>query len=573
MKFNFTSGKYYTKGVKLLLLTTVAIVIISVYQTQLVVRNGKRITNTEELVLQSKTIRSLAMDNESSFRAYVLTGRQSLLQPFERSQKDIKEVIARLVDLATEGNKQKTSYDSLVLYVNKRMDFKNQIIANYSSFGSGESMKAVELSEGGLNTERIRLLVDKLQDAEKLALVSYKKTNEKSVKNLQRILLLIVAGILSLLAVFIRKIRDDNIEKVKTAASLKKLNDDLELRVAERTEELDKKEKLFRALVENNEGIILLIDENMNVIYRSASAVAITGREFIENEKVEAIEYVHIDDRINLKTLLSESLANPGKAIPVSFRVKHNDGHFIWLEGLLKNMIHNPAVQGVIVNLRDISYQVEEEIRISKAILDAQEKERRFIGAELHDNINQLLASSLMAIGMVKKEHTKTEESYEFLEMGRTHIFSAVDEVRKLSHKLAPASFDKNSLKDAFEHLLQSFNLNKQYSIKLNFDLPCNDVNEDVQINLYRILQEQIKNIAKYAEASEIEISVAQVNNVVKMRIYDNGKGFNVNTAKKGIGLNNMKKRAESFSGKFVLKSAKGKGCEVLLELPLAKAG
>jgi signal transduction histidine kinase len=100
----------------------------------------------------------------------------------------------------------------------------------------------------------------------------------------------------------------------------------------------------------------------------------------------------------------------------------------------------------------------------------------------------------------------------------------------------------------------------------------CNAVNGNIQINLYRILQEQIKNIVKYADASEIEITVTQAQDTIMMRIYDNGKGFDVKTAKKGIGLSNIKKRAESFSGKFILNSAKGKGCEILLELPLAKA-
>jgi len=79
----------------------------------------------------------------------------------------------------------------------------------------------------------------------------------------------------------------------------------------------------------------------------------------------------------------------------------------------------------------------------------------------------------------------------------KTHIFNAIEEVRKLSHKLAPASFDDTSLKDAFENLLQTFNVNNQFNIKFEMDDACNLVNGDVQINLYRILQEQIK---KYCE-------------------------------------------------------------------------
>ncbi|HMI79846.1 MAG TPA: ATP-binding protein, partial [Ferruginibacter sp.] len=76
------------------------------------------------------------------------------------------------------------------------------------------------------------------------------------------------------------------------------------------------------------------------------------------------------------------------------------------------------------------------------------------------------------------------------------------------------------------------------------------------------------KNIVKYSAASKIEVGVIQSNGSVNMRIFDNGKGFNVKTAKNGIGLSNIKKRAESFSGKFILNSAPGKGCEIIVAIP-----
>ena len=573
MKFDLITNKFYSTGVKLLLGFIIVIIIFSVYQSQQVITTGKKITNAEALLVYTKKINTLALDNESAFRAYILTGKKTLLEPFEKSQKEIQLSFKQLQSVAGNLISQRANFDSLVSNINTRIAFANNVIANYGTNGEDVSMKIAETSEGKLYTERVRVLVEKIQDAGNLALVKYKKTNEKGIRNLQQILLLITGGILLLLAVFIRKTREDNAEKVKTAATLKKLNDELEQRVRERTEELTKKEKLYRALVENNEGIILLLDEQMHVFYRSASTASVTGWQFKENERNAAGGYIHPDDMPNTLLILAEAIANPGKEIPVSARVKHKNGHYIWLEGLVKNMINNDAVQGIIVNLRDITYKVEEELRLSKAIIDAQEQERSFIGAELHDNVNQLLASSLLALSMVKKRQPDTKESVEFLEMGKAHILTAVDEVRRLSHKLVPASFEENTLKDAFENLLRSFNLNNRFTINLNFDMVCNQDNADLQINLYRILQEQIKNIARYSEANEIDISVKQESDIVKMRIYDNGKGFNVKTAKKGIGLTNIKRRAESFSGKFILNSAKGKGCEILLELPLSNAG
>ena len=82
-------------------------------------------------------------------------------------------------------------------------------------------------------------------------------------------------------------------------------------------------------------------------------------------------------------------------------------------------------------------------------------------------------------------------------------------------------------------------------------------------------MQEQMKNIVKYAEAKKIEIAVTRSNGSISLRIFDNGKGFDVKTVKNGIGLSNIKKRAESLSGKFLLNSASGKGCEIIVEIPV----
>lgn len=568
MNFRLIDAKHYSTGIKLLLVLIIIILAVTVYESNQVIKTGRRITNTREVLQYSKKILALALDNESRFRGYILTGQKTLLEPLERSQKEIYEGLNYLKDLTDYNKVQKVRSDSLAFFIDKRIAFSNYAIANYEVSGVNAARKMVEISEGTLYTDRIRMLADRMQDTENVLLIQYKDANDNSIINLQRSLLLIIAGVFLLLVAFVRKVRADNVEKGNAAATLKKMNDELEQRVIERTEELDKKEKLFRALVENNEGIISLTDEKLNILFRSSSAELITGRLFGENEKVSFIDYVHPDDIEDLKAVLTQTLSNPGETIPVSLRLKHIDGHYIWLEGVFKNMIQDPAIGGIITNLKDISSRVEEEMRVSKAIIDTQEKERQYIGAELHDNVNQVLASSLLVLGMIKNEKMNKKDTLEFIETGKGYINSAIEELRKLSHELAPASFDNSTLKDAFENLFQSFNLNNRFKIKFSFDEKCNTVSDNIQINLYRILQEQMKNIVKYADANKIEISLILSGGIIAMRISDNGKGFNVKTAKNGIGLSNIKKRAESLSGKFKLNSAQGKGCEILIEIP-----
>ena len=92
---------------------------------------------------------------------------------------------------------------------------------------------------------------------------------------------------------------------------------------------------------------------------------------------------------------------------------------------------------------------------------------------------------------------------------------------------------------------------------------------KDFQLNLYRILQEQFRNIVKYSQASIIEIEGFISNKNIYVAITDNGVGFNIADIKSGIGMANMKRRTELFSGQFKIDSSLGNGCKVFIEVPL----
>ena len=218
---------------------------------------------------------------------------------------------------------------------------------------------------------------------------------------------------------------------------------------------------------------------------------------------------------------------------------------------------------------RDVTLRKKKDLEITKAIINAQEYERFQIGGELHDNVNQLLAGVLLNLGMAKNKPLVEQPAW--IEKSIGYIHTAISEIRKLSHRLAPVTLDENSLKDTFETLLKSINIDNRFLIKFSIGSISNlPVDGDIQLNLYRILQEQINNIMKYSKATAIEITLMLVNKCIQLRVYDNGIGFDIKKVKRGIGLRNIKKRAELFSGHFSLKSAVGKGCEIVVEIPIA---
>lgn len=218
----------------------------------------------------------------------------------------------------------------------------------------------------------------------------------------------------------------------------------------------------------------------------------------------------------------------------------------------------------------DITEKNQYENKITRAIIKTQEDERYDIGGELHDNVCQILAASQFSLGML--QNAVTEEKIHLLDQCKDQVKLALIEIRNLSHRLAPAFFDNSNLEEAFISLFNTFNVSEQAEIFLDVDESVKKYppSMEIQLNLYRIMQEQLRNILKYANANIIKVVVFIHHQKLKMEITDNGIGFNKDAVVNGIGLANMKRRAELFSGKFEIITSPGNGCSIIINIPLA---
>jgi PAS domain S-box-containing protein len=217
----------------------------------------------------------------------------------------------------------------------------------------------------------------------------------------------------------------------------------------------------------------------------------------------------------------------------------------------------------------DVTERNQYENKITKAIIKTQEDERFEIGSELHDNVCQILAAAGINLSRLKPSLKNSELDLYF--QSSEGIRLATEEIRNLSHRLAPAFFDNTTLEEAFEGLVKSFNINDSYNVSMCFDNCVKNhlLSQELQLNLYRILQEQLRNIIKYAKCTKIEIGVCMKKNKLKMRIADNGTGFDLNEVKSGIGLTNMKRRAELFGGEMQINASPGNGSELIITIPV----
>lgn len=227
----------------------------------------------------------------------------------------------------------------------------------------------------------------------------------------------------------------------------------------------------------------------------------------------------------------------------------------------------NHKEYGLIIGV-DVTEKVLFENKITKAIIQAQEDERNEIGRELHDNVCQLLATCQLGLGMLQEGLTESEQIW--FDQTKDLLQLSFKEIRNLSHRLAPSFFEEVALKENLTILLNRFNIENKYNINLMVDENIDKINfsGELHLNLFRILQEQLRNIQKYAQATEINIVLKISGKNLQMIIQDNGVGFDVNAVRMGIGLANIKRRVELFSGNMEIKSSPGNGCEIFIKIP-----
>jgi signal transduction histidine kinase len=210
--------------------------------------------------------------------------------------------------------------------------------------------------------------------------------------------------------------------------------------------------------------------------------------------------------------------------------------------------------------------QKERHKLITEAVIRAQEEERSIIGLELHDNINQVLTTVKLHNEMVLEG---IGDAQQILPRTMQYLQSCINEIRSLSRRLSAPTLGKISLEESVKDLIDSINATSKVKIEHQISgINANGVKKEIHLGVYRILQEQLNNVLKHADASEVHINLEQDDIAIRLCVTDNGKGFSAGSQKVGIGLMNMQTRVESLNGTFELDSQPGGGCTVQVVLP-----
>lgn len=206
---------------------------------------------------------------------------------------------------------------------------------------------------------------------------------------------------------------------------------------------------------------------------------------------------------------------------------------------------------------------------ITRQSLNAQERERNEIGRELHDNVNQLLTVAKLNLAFVTE---RPEKSAELIPKSINYLQDAIQEIRCLCKSLVTPLKNDISLVESLKELLASVQaVSDNIFFTFTSNLTCEkQLDTQLRLNVYRIVQEQVNNILKHANASDVSVSLTNDHNTLTLAIEDNGCGFDTSAHTPGIGVSNIINRVEAFQGTVNFDTLPGDGCTLIVTLPLA---
>ncbi len=212
---------------------------------------------------------------------------------------------------------------------------------------------------------------------------------------------------------------------------------------------------------------------------------------------------------------------------------------------------------------------VEAMNQYSQNLINNIEGERQRLASEIHDGLGQHLLVIRNKILMTLKKKISLSKHEETLEYLLDITTDALEDTRAMSHNLRPPILNTMGLTVAIQSLVE--NMRESSSMKINLKMIESIdglVQKELEINIYRILQESFNNAFKHASATKIEIKIQKQANELLLHFEDNGEGFNQNTAKYGQGIVGIKERVSLMKGTVVIDSEEKKGTKIMIKIP-----
>jgi PAS domain S-box-containing protein len=285
---------------------------------------------------------------------------------------------------------------------------------------------------------------------------------------------------------------------------------------------------------------------------------------------------IHPEDRNRVSDIVKDKTEKNQHSWEGKYRFKcadgnykhiHDKGFIVYENGLPVKMIG--SIQDV-TGMKELENQlIEEKLQrqkeISETVIRVQEKERTRIGNELHDNVNQILSTTKLFVDMLTPAR---KEEKEIKKKSLDYLVMAIEEIRKLSKELVEPQLNQNGLIASINTLIGDIHLSTGIKIKFTHDNENNLLSSGKKLTLFRIVQEQLKNILNHSKANHVDIHLQCKDRDAWLTIKDNGIGFDPRQSHTGIGLFNMYERTRFYNGSVDIQTAPGNGCIITVGIP-----
>lgn len=330
-------------------------------------------------------------------------------------------------------------------------------------------------------------------------------------------------------------------------------------------------------------GIILVVikpDQSVELINKKGCEVLGYSKEEVEGNNWFDLS-IPAEDREEVKLQFEKSISDVFEPIEYyenAVITKNNELRFIqWRNACLRD--DDGRVIGIVSSGEDITLRKVLQHRLSSmedarraqilaAALEAQENERHEIAYELHDNVNQILTTCKI---LLESEIAKNPSSH-FINNSYRYLQDAIDEIRNISHRLNPAQLEEIGLEGALRELIHRLDIAGRFKINLFISDAgmLKNLDYNLALSIFRIVQEQTSNIIKHADASMVDINLNLSKQYIDLEVADNGRGFELKKVVRGLGLKNIRNRAEFHKGTTYINTAPGEGCVLSVCIPLA---
>ncbi len=337
------------------------------------------------------------------------------------------------------------------------------------------------------------------------------------------------------------------------------------------TNELEKRERLYRTLFEKNNDSILIIDGHKIVDYNPVAKQFYSRIEKNTQENVPFVNlntgFVEYNDSVNIPNSIIEAIEGKKPTFEAIHRYTDGSSPIYTLANIFQLKELGPNYYMIVE--KDITDRKRGQNLVLNSIIQTEENERKRISSDLHDGIGPILTTiKLYAQALVD---APTIENQNVIKDKLTNIVDeAVSSISEISFNISPHILVNYGIIAAVDSFIKKFNITEKLQVVFSYK-ELGRFDENKEITIYRLFTELINNTLKHAFATLVQFEIKEKEENIELFYSDNGVGFNpdkIVTDSLGMGLGNLKSRVQAFDGQFILKSAEGEGMEVTIKMP-----